>query len=130
MYIEFSPTRMVTGGAGKLEAVLKKFDGGAPVVEGKTHQALSGFTEDTVYRVETEHQCETAPMTLTDSELSEWHEFASSCGAGEFFTFDPFGTEAAPSAPATVQLKRKSFKQQRRPGSRFVFSFTIVKIVA
>ncbi|WP_299948771.1 hypothetical protein [uncultured Microbulbifer sp.] len=130
MFIEFTPTRLHPTGSGKLEAILQQYESGAPRVEGREHRALSGATETTVYRIEREYPCRTAPITLSPAGLAVWDAFAASCGAGEFFTFDPFGTEAAPDTPGTVQLKFGSFKQQRQPAWRFVFSFTIVEILA
>ena len=129
MYIEFFPTRLVTGGNGKLAGDLQQYDvDDAP--EGKEHKALSGFTEHTVYRLERTANCRTVPLRLSDAELAAWREFAASCAFGEFFTFDALGSEAAPDDPQTVQLKFKSFKEKRLPGRLFEFSFTTVQVVA
>ena len=129
MYIEFVPTRLITGGDGKLHADLQQYDSNDKP-EGKEHTALSGFREATVYRLEREAVCRTVPLQLTDGELAAWREFGASCAFGEYFTFDALGSEAAPDDPQTVQLKFKSFKEQRLPGRFFVFSFTTVQVVA
>ncbi|WP_160153346.1 hypothetical protein [Microbulbifer sp. ALW1] len=129
MFIEFFPTRLVTGGAGKLHADLQQYDVD-DVPEGKEHTALSGFRETTAYRIERVAVCRTVPMQLTPAQLAEWREFKNSCAFGEYFTFDALGTEAAPDDPQTVQLKFKSFKEKRLPGRFFEFSFTTVQTVA
>ncbi|WP_406828113.1 hypothetical protein [Microbulbifer sp. ARAS458-1] len=129
MYIEFVPTRLVTGGNGKLHADLQQYDVDDKP-EGKEHTALSGFRETTAYRLERLSICRTVPLKLSDAELAAWREFAASCAFGEYFTFDALGTEAAPDDPQTVQLKFKSFKEKRLPGRFFEFSFTTLQVVA
>lgn len=129
MYIEFTPTRLVTGGAGKLAGDLQQYDENLDP-EGKQHTALSGFTEDVVFRLERTASCRTAPLQLSDAALAEWREFGASCAFGEFFTFDALGSEAAPDNPQLVQLKRGSFKEKRLPGRLFEFTFTTVQVVA
>ena len=129
MYIEFVPTRLITGGPGKLHGDLQQYDV-SDNPEGKEHTALSGFRETTTYRLEREAVCRTVPLQLTPAELAAWREFGASCAFGEYFSFDALGTEAAPDDPQTVQLKFKSFKEKRLPGRFFEFSFTTVQVVA
>ncbi|GAB2507089.1 hypothetical protein [Microbulbifer agarilyticus] len=129
MYIEFVPTRLTTGGAGKLHADLQQYDVDDQP-EGKEHVALSGFRETTAYRLERVAVCRTVPLQLTPAQLAEWREFAASVAFGEYFTLDALGTEAAPDDPQTVQLKFKSFKEKRLPGRFFEFSFTTLQVVA
>ncbi|WP_444905316.1 hypothetical protein ACJJIU_22090 (plasmid) [Microbulbifer sp. CnH-101-E] len=129
MYIVFTPTRLITGGAGKLQAGLQQCDSSDPP-QGKEHIALSGAREFTAYRIERHTVCRTVPMRLTPAQLAEWREFGASCAFGEFFTFDAEGTEAAPDDPQTVQLKHKSFKEKRYPGRLYEFSFTTLQVIA
>ncbi|WKD48401.1 hypothetical protein [Microbulbifer spongiae] len=129
MLITFIPTRLVTGGDGKLEIGLQQYDS-HDQAEGKEHKALSGYTEHTAYRIERHSICRTLPVRLTRAQLDQWREFAASCAFGEFFTFDALGTEAAPDNPQTVQLKFKSFKEKRLPGQLFEFGFTTIQVIA
>ncbi|WP_444922694.1 hypothetical protein ACJJH9_00020 (plasmid) [Microbulbifer sp. DLAB2-AF] len=129
MYINFNPSRGITGGDGKLESTLQQFDS-SDQPQGKEHIALSGAREFTVYRIERHTTCRTVPMRLTPSQVAEWREFGASCAFGEFFTFDAEGTEANPDDPQTVELKHKSFKEKRYPGRLYEFSFTTLQVIA
>ncbi|WP_346839827.1 hypothetical protein [Microbulbifer sp. SAOS-129_SWC] len=129
MFIQFTPTRQVTGGDGKLEVRLKDYQRPGDKPEGKQHKSLGGYTEDVLFRIERECQCQTVKLQLSTAELAVWREFNASCIAGEFFQFDAYGTEAAPVDPRNVQLKRGSFKEQRTNDGRYVFSFTTVEMV-
>lgn len=128
MFIEFIPSRSVTGGDGKLAADLQQYDVDDDP-EGEEATALSGVRETTAYRIERVATCQTVPLQLSDAQLAEWREFKNSCAFGEFFTFDALGTESAPDDPQTVQLKFKSFKERRMAGRFFVFSFVTVQVI-
>lgn len=128
MFIQYTPTRLITGNGGKLEADLQRYDI-EDKYEGKEHRALSGRTEHTIYRIDRYYKCKTVPLKLNDDELAKWREFAASCAFGEFFTFDPLGWELSPDNPMSVQLKMNTFKETRQPGRIFTFSFTAVRVI-
>ncbi|AQQ67493.1 hypothetical protein Mag101_07450 [Microbulbifer agarilyticus] len=129
MFIEFIPTRFAAGVDGKLELSLKAFDP-QDKAEGVEKTSLSGIREYTDYRTEEEAKCQTVWVTLTDEQYAVWKSFKNSCAFGQFFTFDPYGTETTPDDPQSVQLKFKSFKEKRRPGRRFQFSFTTIRVIS
>ncbi|WP_444901408.1 hypothetical protein ACJJIG_17885 [Microbulbifer sp. SSSA007] len=131
MLIQYTPTRSIVGDGSnyQIEDKLKRYDC-SDRPEGKEHKALSGKTEYTVYRLEEEYLCQTVPLKLTYTELARWREFKRSCAFGEFFTFDAYGSAATADFPQQVQLKYKSFKEQRQKDGRFIFSFTIVQVIA
>lgn len=128
MFIQYTPTRIITGSGGKLECDVQQYSV-TDSPEGKEHTALSGRTEHTVYRIDRLHKLKTVPLMLSDSELAVWREFGASCAFGEFFTLDPLGTEAAPDSPVTVRMKMKTFKENRMAGRFFTFSFTAVEVI-
>lgn len=130
MRIQYTPTRSRVGDSHdfQLEAKLKRYDcKDRPA--GKEHTALSGKKEYTVYRLEEEHQCQTVPLQLSNTQLARWREFNRSCAFGEFFLFDVYGTAAAADNPQWVQLKFKSFKEKRQADGRFIFSFIITQVL-
>lgn len=129
MYIEFTPSRLVTGGDGKLEADLQQLDP-ALRTKGSVTDSISGLVAATIYHLKEETSVTTVPMQLTPAEFAEWREFGASCAFAELFTCDLEGTEASPVDPRSVYMKENSFKITRMPGRFFSFSFTVVEVVA
>lgn len=50
---------------------------------------------------------------ILETDIPAWEEFLASAAAGEYFTFDPKGTIAAPVAPVTCELVSVSHPQTR-----------------
>lgn len=66
-------------------------------------EALDGSRDTLLWNVR-----ETWSVTVTAiaaAQLNAWLEFLQSVVGGESFTFDPYGTAAAPVSPLTVELE-------------------------
>lgn len=93
----------------------------------KKHQPIGGGIPETVYwRTEKVITCTTGVIDETD--LLQWREFLASVQSGETFTFDRYGTSAAPIEPKQAILDSDDWTEAREgtlyPG-RYRISFDV-----
>ncbi|MFS1524757.1 hypothetical protein ACL7TT_11675 [Microbulbifer sp. 2304DJ12-6] len=92
--------------------------------EGKEHIALSGYTESTLYRIDTEWKITTAPFD--PDQLPYWREFGASCANGETFELDISDITGGHSTPFFCRLKRNSYKENRH--EHFWFQIALIAV--
>lgn len=120
MYITYTPTRQIAGGAGELSGDLSVYDRDQKT-DATASVSLSGKQQTTFNRVDVFYQVSSVPVERT--EWAKWREFGASVAAGELFTFDALGTKAVPDNPVNVRADLNSFKETRNGNNYITFSF-------
>jgi hypothetical protein len=54
---------------------------------------------------------------LTETQILQWREFLASVEGGETFTFDRYGTVAAPVEPKSAMLESTDYSEERIAGA-------------
>lgn len=126
MFIDYTATRELVGsGLDEIEASAS-IENPDMRSEGADFSSMSGVNrESTLHRLEFVIAVTTVPITTATKD--RWREFAASVGNGETFTFDAYGTKAAPDNPITVSMVRNSYKQQRLGGQYVQYSFEVLE---
>lgn len=112
------------GSSYSLETDAEKLDPKRKVV-GHQSEALDGTTEGSLDRIERGFSVLTD--IITEAQRPLWEEFIDSVAVAEAFTFDPYGTIAAPDAPITVRMVGDA-GWQRLGGMNYRLSFEVRKI--
>lgn len=92
-----------------------------------SHQPMGGGAPEVLnYRDEKYIQVSTG--IVAETGLAQWREFLASVSGGETFTFDRYGTAAAPVEAKTVMLSSEDYTEKREgtiyPG-RYRFAFQV-----
>ena len=125
MFIQYTPKRSIVAppSGGVLEVDHEPIANDRNL-EGTQSVSSSGRAVETVlHRIEKFWQIRTAPIPRANYD--QWQEFADSVAAGETFTLDLYGTQAAPADPQTVRLEFNSFREEPLGSMYFVFSFKV-----
>jgi len=78
---------------------------------GGSSVSLDGHEETVRDRTDEIYAITTVPVL--EANFDDFRQFLDSCDGGEQFTFDPYGTSAAPVQPMNCILKSKGYKEKR-----------------
>lgn len=80
-------------------------------VKRKRNISIGGSVETILQRREVFWELNSG--RLLEADLPQWREFLASVEVGESFTFDPYGTLAAPDAPFACLLESENYAEDR-----------------
>lgn len=80
-------------------------------VKRKRNISIGGAVETILQRREVFWELNSG--RLLEADLPQWREFLASVEVGESFTFDPYGTLAAPDAPFACLLESENYAEDR-----------------
>ena len=90
----------------------------------KQSRAIGGAEETLLHRLEDFWDVGTG--RLIEAAMPQWREFLASVASGETFTFDPYGTIAAPNAPVSCELDSDDYAESRLGATqRYTVAFRI-----
>ena len=92
-------------------------------VKRKDHIALSGDQVATKERTDEIYKVATSPVL--EANFQPYRQFLDSVDGGEEFTFDPYGTFAAPVDPKTCVIDHKGYTEKRTNQRYLSVSFTV-----
>lgn len=125
MFIDYTATRELVGsGDDKLETGIRQ-PKRVPAVESTESAGMSGVNRETqLNRYEFHWRIVTVPVPIAN--LTRWQEFYGSVLAGETFSIDIFGTEAAPDNVETASLVKGTWDEVRLSPLYYQFSFEVL----
>lgn len=92
-----------------------------PIVGQKT--SLSGWQETVRDRTDELYKVVTIPVL--ESDFDHFRQFLDSVDGGEFFTFDPYGTNAVPVQAMNCVLAMKGYREKRVSQRYISVAFTV-----
>lgn len=99
----------------------------SPIFDGKKNQhvALNGATEVIEYSAFRKWQITTQPLLRNSATYNAFKEFLNSCRVGEAFSFDAYGTYAAPVSVVSAILEGYWTETRENGSGYFKFSFEL-----
>ena len=85
--------------------------------------SLSGWTETIRDRTDEMYKITTVPVL--EADFDHFRQFLDSCDGGQYFTLDPYGTNAVPVQAMNVILESKGYKEKRVSQRYISVSFTV-----
>lgn len=132
MFLDYVASRELVGsGLDEIETSAAPIDR-MPIVDQTTSVSMSKKTRESQFNsLEHKWMIVTIPFEVENggvADLARWREWAASTANDEPFTFDAFGTKAAPDDAIQVIQIKGSYREQRSSKKMMTIAFSVLEI--
>lgn len=132
MFLDYTATRALVGsGLDEIETSAAPIDR-SPIVDQTASVSMSKKARESQFN-SLEHKwiITTIPFEVDNggvNDLARWREWQESTANDEPFTFDPWGTKAAPDDPFSAVQVKNTYRENRTSKKMMTISIQILEI--